>query len=168
MSFLGTHNPVACMTPTWGLELKHNPAGYRDGLELHWARPTRARHPLVSMMYTTNQTSIKRRRACVSSWGPQAHGLVITKPSTLSMSCIGDVSVALIALSSSHARGNSDSCGVRAHALTDWSLRPAPQTTRPNCHASRSSLGESLGAPVRRVLTADNHGESLANCGSGS
>ena len=27
----------------------------------------------------------------------------------------------------------NDSCGVRTHALADWRLEPAPQTTRPNC-----------------------------------
>ena len=27
-----------------------------------------------------------------------------------------------------------DSCGVRTHALADWRLKPAPSTTRPNCH----------------------------------
>ena len=29
-----------------------------------------------------------------------------------------------------------NSCGVRPHALTDWRLKPAPWTTRPNCHAA--------------------------------
>ena len=27
----------------------------------------------------------------------------------------------------------NDSCGVRAHALADWRLEPAPKTTRPKC-----------------------------------
>ena len=26
----------------------------------------------------------------------------------------------------------NDGCGARAHALADWRLRPAPETTRPN------------------------------------
>ena len=30
----------------------------------------------------------------------------------------------------------SDSCGVRAHALADWRLQPAPKITRPICLAS--------------------------------
>ena len=31
------------------------------------------------------------------------------------------------------ARQRSDSCEVRTHALTDWRLKPAPWTARPNC-----------------------------------
>ena len=39
------------------------------------------------------------------------------------------------------ARGN-DSCGVRTHALSDWRLKPAPYTARPNClDCARRALG---------------------------
>ena len=30
------------------------------------------------------------------------------------------------------ASKQSDSCGIRTHALADWRLKPAPWTTRPN------------------------------------
>ena len=63
----------------------------------------------------------------------------------------------------------SDSCGVRTHALADWRLEPAPSTTRPNC------LGRGLGevelahrssASVRAGHSRDPPGEAASKWAS--
>ena len=88
------------------------------------------------------------------------------QPSSLSRSKIGYNALlstscglkfcAVAALKGPHKQyyaGKSDSCGVRTHALTDWRLKPAPETTRPNCPGRQLDMSTRLLSSCLQPLT---------------
>ena len=88
------------------------------------------------------------------------------QPSSLSRSKIGYNALlstscglkfcAVAALKGPHKQyyaGKSDSCGVQTHALTDWRLKPAPETTRPNCPGRQLDMSTRLLSSCLQPLT---------------